>query len=94
MAEDCHAISGYAFLIHGGTVSWTTKQQEIVLLSATNSEYIAATYATKEGLWLKSLLSQLFQINSNPITLFSNNQSAIALTKDHQYHACIKHIDI
>ena len=28
------------------------------------------------------------------ITLFSDNQSAIALAKDHQYHACTKHIDV
>ena len=28
------------------------------------------------------------------ITLFSDNQSAIALTKDHQYHAHTKHIDV
>jgi hypothetical protein len=29
-----------------------------------------------------------------PTTLFSDNQSAIALAKDHQYHAHTKHIDI
>ena len=94
MAEDRHAISGYAFLLHGGAVSWTTKRQEIISLSTTESEYVAATYAAKEALWLRSLLSQLFDITLKPTTLFSDNQSAIALTKDHQYYACTKHIDI
>ena len=28
------------------------KQQEIISLSTTESEYIAATYAAKEALWL------------------------------------------
>ena len=28
------------------------------------------------------------------MTLFSNNQSAIALTQEHQYHTRTKHIDI
>ena len=28
------------------------------------------------------------------MTLFSDNQSAIALTKEHQYHARTKHIDV
>jgi hypothetical protein len=55
---------------------------------------MAATYAAKEALWLRSLLSQLFEITLEPTTLFSDNQSAIALTKDHQYHARTKHIDI
>ena len=94
MAEDRHAISGYAFLLHGGAVSWTAKHQEIISLSTTKSEYIAATYAAKEALWLRSLLSQLFNINLEATTLFSDNQSAIALTKDHQYHTITKHIDV
>jgi len=28
------------------------------------------------------------------MTLFSDNQSAIVLTKEHQYHAHTKHIDV
>lgn len=94
MAEDRHAISGYAFILHGGAVSWSAKRQEIVSLSTTESEYVAATNAAKEALWLRSLLSQLFATDFEPTTLFSDNQSAIALTKDHQYHARTKHIDI
>ena len=94
MAEDRHAISGYAFILHGGAVSWSTKRQEIISLSTTESEYIAATYASKEALWLRSLIAQLFDTSLTATTLFSDNQSAIALTKDHQYHARTKHIDI
>jgi hypothetical protein len=94
MAEDRKAISGYAFIINGGAVSWSAKRQEIISLSTTESEYIAATYAAKEALWLRSLILQLFGAIPNATTLFSDNQSAIALTKDHQYHARTKHIDI
>ena len=94
MAEDRKAISGYAFIINGGAVSWSAKRQEIISLSTTESEYIAATYAAKEALWLRSLILQLFGTKLGPTTLFSDNQSAIALTKDHQYHARSKHIDI
>jgi len=94
MAEDRHAISGYAFLFHGGAVSWAAKRQEIVSLSTTESEYVAVTHASKEALWLRSLISQLFDIKLEATTLFSDNQSAIALTQDHQYHPRTKHIDI
>ena len=94
MAEDRHAISGYAFMLHGGAVSWSAKQQEIVSLSTTESEYVAVTHAAKEALWLRSLLSQVFPGKLDATTLFSDNQSAIALTKDHQYHAHTKHINV
>ena len=39
MAEDRRAITGYAFLIDGGTVSWSSKRQEVVSLSMTEIEY-------------------------------------------------------
>lgn len=94
MTEDRHAITGYAFILNGGAISWASKHQEIVTLSTTESEYVAATHATKEGLWLRSLLTQVFYPLHDPTTLFSDNQSAIALTKDQQYHARTKHIDI
>ena len=94
MSEDQKAISGYAFLIDGGAMSWASKKQEIVSLSTTESEYVAATHATKEALWLCSFIGEVLIPLDEPITLFSDNQSAIALAKDHQYHARTKHIDI
>jgi transposase InsO family protein len=94
MAEDRRAITGYAFLIDGGAVSWSSKRQEIVSLSTTESEYVAATHGMKEALWLRSLLSEVFRGFRDATTLFSDNQAAIALTRDHQYHARTKHIDV
>ena len=80
--------------MNGGAISWSAKSQEIVSLSTTESEYVAATHAAKEALWLRSLISEVFGTTLDATTLFSDNQSAIALTKDHQYHARSKHIDI
>ena len=51
-------------------------------------------YAVKEALWLRQLILQLFGIHLSTTTLFSDNQSTIALTKEHQYHAHTKHIDV
>ena len=92
--EDRRAFTGYAFLIDGGAVSWSSKQQEIVVLSTTEGEYVAATHAAKEALWLRSFIGEVFGSTLTPTTLFSDNKSAIALSRDHQYHARTKHIDI
>ena len=94
MVEDRRAISGYTFLIDGGAVSWSSKHQELVSLSTTESEYVAATHGMKEALWLCSLLAELFGSLKAPTTLFSDNQAEITLTRDHQYHMCTKHIDM
>lgn len=55
---------------------------------------MAATYTAKEVLWLCSLIYQIFGMTLTPMTLFSNNQSTIMLTKEHQYYARTKHIDV
>ena len=92
--EHRHAITGYTFLIDGEGISWSSKKQEIVTLSTTESEYVATTHAAKEAIWLHQFIGEVFQPLTNPIPLYSDSQAATALTCDGSYHACIKHIDI
>ena len=94
MTEDCRTVTGYAFLIDGEAVSWSSKKQEIILLSTPKSKYVAATHGMKEALWLWNLLAEVFEPLGNAMTLFSDNQSVIVLTCDHQFHACTKHINM
>nr|AAZ28936.1 polyprotein [Phanerochaete chrysosporium RP-78] len=91
--EGRQAVSGYAFLI-GGAVSWSSKRQEIVALSTSEAEYVALTHAAKEALWLRNYLHEVWQMPLQPMQLYSDNQSAIALARDDRYHARSKHIDI
>src|SRR5580765_1363923 len=89
------AISGYVFMLDGRAVSWTSKKQELVTLSTTEAEYVAATHAAKEAMWLKELFGEIFGHTINkPITIFGDNKSAIALAHNGQYHSRTKHIDI
>lgn len=92
--EHCHTITGYVFLVDGGTVSWALKKQELVTLSTAESEYVATTHATKEAVWLRRLIGKVFGPLADPTTLYNNNQAVIALTKDSSYHARTKHIDV
>jgi len=89
-----HSISGYAFLMNGGVVSWSSKKQPLVMLSTTEVEYIAAAHATKEALWLREFLGEVVRPLSAPTMLNCNNQATIALSKDGQFHAQTKHIDL
>ena len=92
--EHWHAISGYAYILDGGAVSWASKKQELVTLSTTEAKYVAATHAAKEGIWLRWLVEEIFRPLTHPTPLHLYSQSAIMLTKDGSYHARTKHIDI
>ena len=49
--------SGYVFNLFGGEISWMRKRQVVVALSTTKVEYMAATHASKEEVWLHRLCS-------------------------------------
>eukprot|EP00253_Pinus_taeda_P018366 PITA_18366 len=46
------STSGYVFNLFGGAVSLMSKKQSVVELSTTETEYMAATHASKEVVWL------------------------------------------
>lgn len=53
------------------------------------------TQATKEAIFLQNLLNQLDQQQELHTTIiYGDNQGAIALAKNPQFHARTKHIDI
>jgi len=42
-----------------GAVNWMSKKQSVVALSTTEAEYMAATHASKEAIWLQRLCSSM-----------------------------------
>jgi hypothetical protein len=88
--------SSYAFNINNEIISWFSKRQSIVTLFICEVEYIDQTQTVKEIIWLRNLLIQLIcDIDySQIVIIYENNQDVIALTKNLQFHAQIKHIDI
>ena len=75
-------------------VSWGSLKQKTVALSSCEAEYIAATTATCQGIWLNRLISELKGEEEKPWKLLVDNQSAISLSKNHVHHSRTKHIDI
>ena len=55
---------------------------------------MAATTAAKQTLWLRNLISDITKEKPKAVTLFVDNNSAIALMKNPMFHGRSKHIDI
>jgi hypothetical protein len=88
------STSGFIFLLNGGPVAWSSRRQPCVALSTTEAEFIAACEATKEGIWIRRLLLELFPEWNKPIPIKCDNQSAIELIKNPRFHQRTKHVDI
>jgi hypothetical protein len=90
------STSGFLFKMAGGAISWTSKKQPCVALSTTESEYIAESLAVQEAIWLTQLLTELGieGFLRKPIPIYADNNGAIALASNPEFHAATKHIAI
>ncbi|SOV06148.1 uncharacterized protein UDID_19416 [Ustilago sp. UG-2017a] len=86
------STSGSVVLVYGNPVAWKSATQKCVSLSAVEAEFIAATEATREVLFLKQLLRSIGIATGTP-TVYSDNTGCIQVSKDPAQHWKLKHID-
>lgn len=92
--ETRRSTSGYVFMFGNSTTSWGSERQKSVALSTTESEYMAAAHAMKELVWLRRLLSEILSTKLDKPIFLMDNQSAIRLIKNPEFHKRTKHIDV
>jgi hypothetical protein len=87
------STTGWVYLLGGAAVAWSSKLQPFVTLSTTESEYVAAAMAIKEGLWMIKLYSE-FTGSAQAVQLWGDNQPCITVLKNKVVEQRTKHIDI
>jgi transposase InsO family protein len=81
------------FLLNGGALNWHSTLQRTVALSTTEAEYMAASAAVREALFLRNILRDL-GVQVSPIPIMADNQGCIALMSAEAIKQRSKHIDI
>jgi hypothetical protein len=56
---DTRRSTSYVFLLGGVVVSWASKKQVTIALSATEAKYMVSTQAMKGARWLKRFLGEV-----------------------------------
>ena len=77
-----------------GAVLWSSKKQQIVSLSTTEAEFIAATACACQAIWLRRILEELQFKQVEATTVFCDKNSAIKLSKNPVLHGRSKHINV
>jgi len=70
------------------------RKQKSVALSTAEAEYIAASMASCEAVWLRKLFSELFGFTLVTNVILCDNQGGIHLSENPIFHDRFKHIDI
>ncbi|KAM1286047.1 hypothetical protein ACFX13_000129 [Malus domestica] len=93
--DDRSSNSGYVFTLNGGAVSWKSKKQSLIVDSTTEAEYVATAEAGKEAFWMMKFITELGVVPTitSPVTLYCDNNRAIAQAKEPRAHQKNKHID-
>ena len=92
--DDSKSQTGYVYMQNRGAVSWCSCKQSVMEGSTCEAEYMAASEAAHEAIWMKEFISDLGVIPSasGPMKIFCDNTGAIALAKESRFHKRTKHI--
>ena len=63
-------------------------------LGIAESEYVAAFSASCEAVWLRKLLSGIFDLQLDATCIHCDNQSCVKLSENPVFHEKSKHIEI
>jgi hypothetical protein len=91
---DRKSTFGCYFTLGSGMISWYSRKQRLVVLSSAETEYMAASRASCEAIWLRKILVDLFDTKLDPTTIYCDNQSCIKLSENPVFHDRSKHIEI
>jgi len=89
---DRRSSMGFCFSLGGGVISWKAGRSPAVALSSCEVELYAGTAAAQDAVWLTQLMRDLGHPQDTP-TLWCDNQSTVAITKDPLFSARSKHIE-
>ena len=69
-AIDRKSTSRCCFSLGSGMISWFSRKQSCMALSTAKAEYVAACLASCEAVWLRKLLSYLFDLELEVTCIF------------------------
>jgi hypothetical protein len=86
------STSGILFFFGMCPVSWQSVKQKVVALSSCEAEYIAASTASTQALWLVQLLGDLLGRDTGVMKLRVDSKSALTRAKNPVFHERSKHM--
>ena len=90
--DDGKSTGGHVFYLNECLITWCSQKLQVVALSSCEAEFMAATDAAKQAIWLQDLFAEVIGTTCERVTIRVDNKSAIALTKNPVFHGRSKHI--
>ena len=82
------------FSLGSSMISWLRRKQSNISLCTAATKYIAACSTSCEAIWLRKLLSNLFDLEMDATMFLCDNQSCMKMAENPLFHDKTKHIEI
>ena len=92
-ADNRKSISGFVIYLNGCPLAWRSKQQNSVMLSSTEAEYVAVSEVAMEIICISKLMEFMDLKCKYSIVAHVNNMGAIYMTNTDRMGSRTKHID-
>lgn len=92
--ETRKSTTGYIFKLNNSPIDWSSKRQGNITSSTLEAEYVAASEAGKQAVFLQDLMLELGHPPTKPTQINCDNQGAIKVAMNPGQHTRTKHIDI
>jgi hypothetical protein len=66
--DDRKSTTGMVFFMEGSIVTWASEKQKVVALSSCEAEYIAASTAACQAVWLSKMLSDIQGVQPSAVS--------------------------
>lgn len=92
--EESKSISGYLVTVNESVISWRSKRQSMVATSTCHAEYVAASEASREVIWIRMLLQGIGFTIGHPSIIFEDNAAAQQMLANNAINDRNKHIRV
>ena len=80
--------------MNGGPISWKSRHQDNVSLSTSEAEFVAASQAGQEALYLRETLKDFGYQQQNATKIYEDNLACVAMSENSVRRNFSRHIDI
>jgi hypothetical protein len=91
--KDRRSISGWAVMLNGAMVTWSSKRQPVTAISSTESEFYAVSQCALDCVYLRRVMELMGYAQSQPTWIAQDNAACIYLAKGAGMYNRAKHID-
>jgi hypothetical protein len=87
------STTGYIFKLADGIISWQSRAQKTIALSATEAEYMALSDCSRQAVWIQNIFTEL-GLQTRPTQICADNEGGIFIASNPVQERRTKHIDV